>query len=752
MKKHNKFLYMLFSTILCFFVQTMVFSAINSTVKITGNAYARVDADVRITGFKVYSVSPDANSGYEEYSKNTISTNVNLPFEDSTVTYVLEVTNYGDEAGIYSISGLPDYLDYEIKNYTLGNKLCSSDDQCSYGIVSYVYLTIKWKYYVYENVSSNIVLNFDFRNVYSITYQDISNYNYPITIMDGEDLNINFIDDISNKINIYVDGTEIDRSTYSYNNVSGNLILNDVSGDLIVEKAESILLDGRTLTVLIKKFVDGTTDDTYSSEESNVTYIGFFENEIPNGYTKEEFLSLPSIVVSDDGRTKVYNDNGKIFYYSIDDIYANSDSYSLFRGYINLTELDILALDTSRVWSAQSMFDNLKSLKTLDLSNFNTDEMGHMQSMFSGMSSLTSIDLSKFDTSNVRTFGQMFTNCSSLRSLDVSNFSTLKATDMSSMFYGCSSLTSINLGNLDTTPITNMTKLFYQCNNLETIDISNFNTSNVTSMERMFGHCYALKNIYVGSGWDISNVTNSERMFGEDTNLLNFDINSVDITKAYVGYGGYLTSLNLSNSDIILNKRGGEVCIGSECFYNVGNDGITVKLLAKYNLYVGGQYDDANGIYTSYGNEATGLQDSSILGFKDMSGDIRDGVTKFSESAYWYEEGITYPKYVYNSNSKLYSYLENYKNHLTNNNVAVNEIRLLSYDELKTLGYSGNYANVPSWVYSSSYWLGSALDDNKLYAVSMHPGLSERDCTYDHSYGVRPVIEMNIDEVRKLLN
>ena len=74
------------------------------------------------------------------------------------------------------------------------------------------------------------------------------------------------------------------------------------------------------------------------------------------------------------------------------------------------------------------------------------------------------------------------------------------------------------------------------------------------------------------------------------------------------------------------------------------------------------------------------------------------------------------------------------------------------YDELKTLGYSGNYANVPSWVYSSSYWLGSALDDNKLYAVSMHPGLSERDCTYDHSYGVRPVIEMNIDEVRKLLN
>ena len=42
---------------------------------------------------------------------------------NATVTYYVEVTNYGNtDVGIYSISGLPGNLTYTISDYTLKNK------------------------------------------------------------------------------------------------------------------------------------------------------------------------------------------------------------------------------------------------------------------------------------------------------------------------------------------------------------------------------------------------------------------------------------------------------------------------------------------------------------------------------------------------------------------------------------------------------------------------------------------------------
>ena len=50
-----------------------------------------------------------------------------------------------------------------------------------------------------------------------------------------------------------------------------------------------------------------------------------------------------------------------------------------------------------------------------------------------------------------------------------------------------------------------------------------------------------------------------------------------------------------------VNELGTIVTIGSEQFYTFGTDGNNVKLLAMYNLYVGGKYDSTTGKWEPYG-------------------------------------------------------------------------------------------------------------------------------------------------------
>lgn len=197
-------------------------------------------------------------------------------------------------------------------------------------------------------------------------------------------------------------------------------------------------------------------------------------------------------------------------------------------------------------------------------------------------------------------------------------------------------------------------------------------------------------------------------------------------------------------------KTSDEICIGEECFYVISSIDDTVTMLAKYNLYVGGEYNSG---WTEYGDEATGKQDSSMLGY--VSGQsIRKGTLVFSSTTYWNdgsalksEYGVEYPAYVYDSNSTLYNYVENYKTYLESQGVAVDEARLISFDELLALGcvYKDVSAhqcdNAPSWVTSTSYWTGTAKTNASLKNVSAN-SLTVNNESYSRNMisGVRPVI------------
>ena len=214
------------------------------------------------------------------------------------------------------------------------------------------------------------------------------------------------------------------------------------------------------------------------------------------------------------------------------------------------------------------------------------------------------------------------------------------------------------------------------------------------------------------------------------------------LTLEYIQSDGNTNNV-IGNGKIIyangnIDDIGTVVTIGSEQFYTIGTDGDNVKLLSMYNLYVGGYYDDS---WHSYGDEATGMQDSSMLGYISQQ-PIRNGTVAFSNK----------------SSSYIGSIVENYVNTYkilieSKYNVDVVDARLITKEELTS---SETFAcvekescsNEYSWIYSTSYWTSSANGDGYVWYILSDGSfdLSSYNGFYDSSYfGVRPVITISKD-------
>ena len=198
--------------------------------------------------------------------------------------------------------------------------------------------------------------------------------------------------------------------------------------------------------------------------------------------------------------------------------------------------------------------------------------------------------------------------------------------------------------------------------------------------------------------------------------------------------------IKIVNGD--LDTIGSEICIDKECFYLMENDGYNIKLLSKYNLLIGSTYDDTNGAVPL--ENPTGVQDESAKGyFTDFSEDNPIiGVKYFSTTHYWIDTVTSYPEYVYNEQSLLYEHVENYKKYLNNLGAKVQEARLITLEELESLGCSrvnNTCEQAPSWVYATTYWTGTANANDSIWRVYTDTDLLGNNW-YDNNRGVRPVI------------
>jgi len=210
------------------------------------------------------------------------------------------------------------------------------------------------------------------------------------------------------------------------------------------------------------------------------------------------------------------------------------------------------------------------------------------------------------------------------------------------------------------------------------------------------------------------------------------DTLSLSLTLVYVQSDG-------TGSDVKDNgvydpfKIGNEKCFGSECFYVIGTEGDNVKLLAKYNLQVGNVCTSSSSC-TPIENP-TGLQDSTMIGYPPDVSYPRYGTTAFSNADSTYAGSI------------VEGYVNNYKTILESDyGVDVVEARLISYDELtdeeigcSTRDYSCTTSSYP-WIYSTSYWSGSAYNANYVWYVYSDGYFGGSYYSHASYRGVRPVI------------
>ena len=195
--------------------------------------------------------------------------------------------------------------------------------------------------------------------------------------------------------------------------------------------------------------------------------------------------------------------------------------------------------------------------------------------------------------------------------------------------------------------------------------------------------------------------------------------------------------------------RGDLVTIGTEQFYVVKHSGDDLILLARYNLNVGSNKKS---------DVPEGIQNSDVRGYLPLQYYGPEyGNVEFSSTNYWdgkvgsvysgdycttYTPGANCA-YVYDSNSSIYPYVQAYKSYLEDTGATIKSARLLRLDEAYELGCdrdSMSCDSAPSWVYETSYWLGTAYDN-------YGPGRERAYNTFFYTYygdtayhGVRPVI------------
>ena len=146
-----------------------------------------------------------------------------------------------------------------------------------------------------------------------------------------------------------------------------------------------------------------------------------------------------------------------------------------------------------------------------------------------------------------------------------------------------------------------------------------------------------------------------------------------------------------------------------------------VKMIPKYNLNVSSRQDPKHTL--------------SIL---------------FSSGSYWWSHKTDYPKdsqqkyYVYENvpQNKIYSYIENYKNHLINQgSTFVLDAKPMSYGEAHDAGCTGSSSSCPAYISNQNYWLGSAgTSENQIWHISTDGRMGSRTATNSSPSGVRPMI------------
>ena len=244
-EKKNLFYYIPLIIVLVVLVLNVGYSAFQNTGIITDiTTTVRPETFIRITGVTVDSTSNATVSSVDyasvgrtnEYNSSILS-GVTFTRSTSSVTYKVEVTNFGNtEMGVSSISGLPNNLEYELdtNNYNIGERICNSSNLCTGGIKKDIYVTIKYKSGSGTNTTTNLNANFNlnFKEMHKVYYGGVA-IDY---IIDGGTKTVG----LGNNPPTYVKVTGT-HTGHSY--VSPNVTINDATSDIYITEVHKVYVD-----------------------------------------------------------------------------------------------------------------------------------------------------------------------------------------------------------------------------------------------------------------------------------------------------------------------------------------------------------------------------------------------------------------------------------------------------------------------------------------------------------------------------
>ncbi len=194
---------------------------------------------------------------------------------------------------------------------------------------------------------------------------------------------------------------------------------------------------------------------------------------------------------------------------------------------------------------------------------------------------------------------------------------------------------------------------------------------------------------------------------------------------------------------------GDEFCLENECFNVIKDNGTTVDAFAKQNVNTESNRQDSYANRLAFATpDETKRKPNCTTTYGCYYGYWTDDTSNHNLLSKY---GNSYPVNVFDSNSNLYTPLNNYKNYLKNTlgktSVTTN---LITYDELTSLGCSGNdYSckSAPSWVYSTPYWTASANNYHNVWDVYSSGNFYGDNFDSYYGHGLRPVITIKKSEL-----
>ena len=666
-KKTKKFILLIMLLLSIFTFQTIVYSAVSSTFNITGSAVARVAADVRITGFRIASTTNSGVSNYEEFGKNHISTGLQLPSRNATVTYYVDVTNYGNtDVGIYSISGLPSSLTYTISDYTLKNKICDDTGKCNSMAKKTFSITLKassWSGY-----TGDVNLSFDFRTFHKVTYVGITNNSYPTEVMNGDSLRISFKESL-NRVQVVSNGNEIGyyASVYNGQTVSISNITSDV--EVKIKPYVAQLVRGNLDTIGSEVCIGEECFYIISSDSSTIKMLSKYNLNVGYNVTGANFddWTVTTEAINNSNGRQAANAIGSP--YDVRDNYTNSFPW---RG--------ITSFATRGYWY-NSYTNTLNSGYSID---FN-DGVYNFAYVYNSSSTLYSY---------FNNYKNYLTNLG----VTINDVRAIKGSEL--VYLGCD-------------------KYYYNC---------------LMAPDWVRSTSYWTGNVFDLAGYHYKTLVVTPTFFGEEaySEVSAMGVRPVvELPRTEINPTPNI-SKNLTVKSGNINTIGSEVCIGSECFYVLYSDSAVVTLIAKYNLQVGYRVTGWNSYTNSYTkykiSNASGKQCSTCYGARGTYEEPQFpfiGTIDFATDSYWmdpstgeirnyiphnyYHEGDG-GYWVYNNGSTLYPYVENYKSYLESLGVVVTNasIPYVSLYGWVACAYTADCSDIPSFMYDSSYWVGTA--------------------------------------------